>query len=217
MIDVRVVYPPPSDARPAAIDGEALGAAAVTRNAWQYLTSHGGGVRVVQPIEPRRPSGWYQPAEVYALAAHPSQTTCVAAIAAPTGRVAVWYGATSGVNFDPADAPFLAISRARDSSTQIALARRAAQAWNSANHKPRRAIAQAACRLLHAQVFAYEPIERDTLLVELWPLDPTRLLEASVVTLQACAALIAIGDECGASALLVDRPAFNFPTPIERS
>lgn len=143
----------------------------------------------------------------------------VVVIAAPDGRVAVWYGRTTlprvlsnrqrhGRKDDTAsqfDGAIAALSAHGN------LGRAAAAYWDKrrtrGGDRDVTQLAMAACRILHAEVFGDPTALRDTLLAEFAAMTTSRpptphLLRASEDELLAASALLAAGNHDGACRLL---------------
>ena len=130
---------------------------------------------------------------------YPAATEVVVAIASPNGRVAVWH--------DRARANKVTLCGAATAATND---HTAAMLWDDRRSKAREA-AQAACRILHADVFHDAPETRDIYLRELlavsrsrrpdWPL----IHKASTNVLAAASALYALGNVLGANRLFAGK------------
>jgi hypothetical protein len=163
-----------SHMQPATLDVVASAQRAIQQGVWRYEAAHGSGGK----------NGYTE--------------GCVA-LADPNGRTAVWYGEVH------ADVSNIALATIQDAlSAEKIIGAIAIGNWQSANRKtsPARWRAQAACRVLHAKAFGYEPQIRDTYFVELWELDPKAVMTASDETLAACAACVMMKDVAGARAIL---------------
>jgi len=141
----------------------------------------------------------------------------VAAIAAPDGRIAVWYGWAKLVQ------PTRQLGRSyvrRPPTTYEAAysalnCRAAARLWDARvtrqGDRDVTALALAACRCLHAQAFGYAPSARDQLLAEFASLvgrhrpKTSHILKASATALEAASALLAINNYQAAKALLAGK------------
>jgi hypothetical protein len=197
-VDVKIVKPPIEPRLPQPVDFDRTDAEewaryAIKQNSWRTFVEIGCTPAVRTDIE-----------------------TAVA-IAAPNGRVAVWYGRASvarptktlGKSYRRRDATTYEAARA-------ALGCQAAAAlWNTritcGGDRDVSALAMAACRILHANAFGETPTLRDQLLAEFAPLtgaarpSTTTLLRASDDALLAASALIAVKDYRGACQLLMGR------------
>lgn len=139
------------------------------------------------------------------------------AIAAPDGRVAVWYGMATtaaptrsrGKNYRQRD-----VTKYNGAAT-ITKCRAAAAWWDErrtrGGDRDIRPLAIAACRVLHAQVFGDPIVPRDQLLAEFVYLegadrpDTTHILRASYDALLAASALLALKNYEGACTLLAGK------------
>lgn len=134
------------------------------------------------------------------------------AIASPDGRVAVWYGCAR-LHVDPQ-------GKVRSARTSVTLFEAALAAttnaavaayWDSrrtrGGDRDVKALALAACRVLHAETFGATPSLRDQLLAEFAAITTDRpstphLLRASEDELLAASALLALKEYSSACALL---------------
>jgi len=138
------------------------------------------------------------------------------AIAAPDGRVAVWYGRATTFGLAPGGKRTQRQDVTMYKAALAALDCKAAAAfWDDrrtrGGQRDVSALGLAACRLLHAAAFGYEPAFRDQLLAEFAPLQGTDrpstavLLRASDEALLAASALLAVENYKGACSLLMGR------------
>lgn len=197
-VDIKIVKPPIEPRLPQPVDFDRADAEewaryAIKLNSWRTFVEIGCTPVVRTDIE-----------------------TAVA-IAAPNGRVAVWYGRTSiarptktkGKSYHRRDATSYEAARA-------ALGCKAAAAlWDDritrGGDRDVSALAMAACRILHARAFGEVPTLRDQLMAEFAtltgaerPSTPT-ILRASEDALLAASALLAVKDYRGACQLLMGR------------
>lgn len=161
---------------------------------------------------------WRQTCVQGAPRLHSDVIECVVAISSPDGRIAVWYGLASVVaptgnrgfrRFEPTShaAAYAACGDAGvaalfDSSRTRGGDRDVTQ------------LANAACRVLHAQAFGYEPTERDRFLAEFAALEGAdrpstkQLIRASTDALAAASALLAIKNYVGVQMLLAGKGVY---------
>jgi hypothetical protein len=192
IIDVKIVVPPiePRLARQVDFDltdAEEWGRYAFKTQRWQVTVAHATTVSDLK-------------------------VEVAAAIAAPDGRVAVWYGQAVGFSGTKP------VVRQQRDTTDYWAAKAAldceafAAMWDvrrtRGGDRDVSALAMAAGRVLHAQVFGDLPLPRDLLLAEFALLtgadrpDTTVLLRVSDNALTAASALVAIKNFRGACALL---------------
>lgn len=167
---------------------------AVTSHTWQYKAVWGGQSRT-----------------------KPWSEVCVG-IASPEGRLAGSYNIsrmTSASSASILNAVNSALTFGQHHAISPRLARFAASVWGhpTASRSNRKLLAQAACRVIHAQVWDYQPARRDQLYIELWDLDAKRLVEADDDLLEACAALMSCGNGSAAIELLAGRSPFAEDVP----
>jgi len=193
---------------------------------------------VKPPIEPRLPqpvdfdrtdaeewaryaiklNSWRTFVEIGCTPAVRTEVETAVAIAAPNGRVAVWYGRTSVAH--PTRTRGKSYRR-RDATTYEAACaalgcRAAAALWDDriagrGGDRDVAALAMAACRILHAQAFGDAPSPRDQLLAEFAVLvgadrPPTpHIVKASDTALEAASALLSIKNYQAVRALLAGK------------
>ena len=194
---IKLVQPPrePRPAKPVDFDltdADEWGRYAITSNAWSPVCEVGPQINHVS-----------------------FDVEIAVAIAAPDGRVAVWYGMATTVapvrrrGFRQRD-----VTKYNGAAT-ITKCRAAAAWWDEkrtrGGDRDVRPLALAACRVLHAQVFGDPPSPRDQLLAEFATLegadrpDTTHILRASDDALLAASALLALKNYEGACALLAGK------------
>ena len=143
----------------------------------------------------------------------------VVTIAAPDGRVAVWYGRATTIQ--PTRTRGKSYRRRDATCYEAALGatkcRAASMLWDDrctrGGERDVSALAMAACRILHAEVFEYAPSARDRLLAEFAtlvgaarPATP-HIIKASDAALEAACALLSIKNYQAVRALLAGKGA----------
>jgi hypothetical protein len=210
-VDIKIVKPPIEPRLPQPVDFDRTDAEewaryAIKLNSWRTFVEIGEHNLVVTRAD--------------AIGCTPAVRTDVetaVAIAAPNGRVAVWYGRTSIAR--PTRTKGKSYRRRGATSYEAARAalgcKAAAALWDDritrGGDRDVSALAMAACRILHADAFGETPTLRDRLLAEFATLcgadrpATTTLLRASEDALLAASALIAVKDYRGACQLLMGR------------
>lgn len=148
---------------------------------------------------------------------HLNHIECVVAIASPDGRVAVWYGLASVVA--PTRSRGKSYRRYEPACRAAALAacgdRGVAALFDDrctrGGERDVSELARAACRVLHARAFEYDPTPRDLLLAEFATLvgddrPPTpHIVKAPDTALEAASALLLLKNYAAARALLAGK------------
>jgi hypothetical protein len=140
------------------------------------------------------------------------RTEVAMVIASPDGRAAVWYGVTLGGATQPHAAREVTYVEAAFAATRSEAASRFFDSKTTrGGDRDVSPLALAACRVLHAKAFAYEPAQRDLLLAEFAVLmgprrpDTTHLVRADNTTLEAASALVTINQYAAARRLLAGK------------
>lgn len=198
-------------------------------------------VKIVQPpLEPRlqhrvdfdatdaeewgrfaaRHQHWHTPCHI-GMATSSGDVEVAVAIAAPDGRVAVWYGQAT------AEAPSYRRGKGFrrheiahcEAGLSVIGCRAAAAIWDGrltrGGDRDVTPLALAACRILHARAFEYEPAPRDRLLAGFAALaganrPPTpHIVKASDTALEAASLLLSIENYQAARALLAGKGVYD--------
>jgi hypothetical protein len=149
-----------------------------------------------------------------------SDVEVAVAIAAPDGRVAVWYGqATTGWENNRGARRRRREVSCYEAGLSVLGCRAVAAIWDDRRRRGGARdvtpLALAACRVLHADVFGYESAPRDRLLREFAPLcgaqrpETTHLIRASDDALLAASTLLMLDNYQGACALLAGKGVYE--------
>jgi hypothetical protein len=166
-------------------------------------------------------NAWHVPCEIGMRSGSGYDYEVAVAIAAPDGRVAVWYGQATGPG--PSYRRGKGFRRHDIAHCEAGLAvigcRAAAAIWDGrltrGGERDVTPLALAACRLLHARAFEYAPAPRDRLLAEFARLvgaerPPTaHVVKATDAALEAASLLLSIENYRAARALLAGKGAYE--------